>query len=181
MKRWVRTFSGLMLAVVLPGCGGSSNNNNPTPVVTPTPAPRPQVLLQVSGGVPGEIVGVVSPINTTSVGSFELTLDWTFARNNLDIALARGSCNTEDDLLSGRCAFIAATNNPATKPERLQVPPQPAGTYYVLVANFSAEDESVAIQVVFTPSSASDGVVGSLATRPVDLGHWRALRLRPRS
>lgn len=175
---WTRSAAGIGMAVLLSACGGGGGNSGPTPVVpTPTPAPQPQVLAQVSGSVPADAVVGLTPLTTTRTGSFDITLDWTFARNDLDVALGRGSCLTEDDFTSGRCIIINATTSTTVKPEHLHVDAQPAGTYYVLVANFSSEEESAAVQVVFTPSSASTGIVRAESARPVDLARWRSLHL----
>jgi hypothetical protein len=130
-------------------CGGSSSNpmGPSTAVPTSTPAPVTTVLLQGAyAGLPAEQLLVVPPFATNAAGKLEIVLDWTFATNDLDIALARGDCYTTE----AACDIIDAAESLTAKPERLVIPALPAGTYTLLIANYGPAAESLSFQILHT-------------------------------
>ena len=80
------------------------------------------------------------------------TADWTFATNDVDVAIARGDC-TFDQFEAAQCEILAMTISTTTKPERASVPSAAVGTYTLFVANFGPTAESISYQIVLTPSA----------------------------
>jgi hypothetical protein len=109
----------------------------------------------------------VAPVvfTTTAAGSVAITVDWTFATNDVDIFLARGSEPCTLQTFNDRsCGFIATEESLSMKPEKLTIPSLAAGTYSLYIANFGDTDESVAWQVTLTSTSASAASVATTAT-----------------
>lgn len=161
-KNGLRLIAALGLSFGLGACG-SEGPTTPVTVTTtpPPPTPRPPVVLDRSEGQLPAFVALVRTLATTETGSFDVTVDWTFASNDVDVAIARGACSIED-VLADRCLYSAMTTSTTAKPERLRLANQPAGTYTLVVANFGPEDESIAYQAVFTPgTSAASTSVGA--------------------
>jgi hypothetical protein len=177
---------GLGIVLALGSCGGGSDGPNCaanptapgcTPPPTTLPPPRPPVVLDSGSGSLPLFTALFRPLATTETGSLEVTVDWTFAANDVDIAITRGNCSF-DQFVTDQCAIAASATSTTTKPERARLANQPAGTYTVVIANFGPGDESIAYQVVFTPgtsaaSSAESPASGRIA-KPT-----RGLRNRP--
>lgn len=148
----------VVLASVVPqGCGGGSNTPTavPTPAPTPTPAPVTRVISQGSGSL-GRLT--VSPVlfTTTAAGTVNISVDWTFASNDVDIFLARGSEPCTLQTFNNRtCGFVATEESVTMKPEKLTVQGLAAGSYTLYILNAGNTDESVAWQVTLTSASAS--------------------------
>ena len=151
-------------AVVLPSCGGGDDGPNCTsnpagpgcpPPPTTLPATVTRIVSQGNDSLESKTLGFVV-FNTTTTGTLGVEVNWTFATNDIDIALVRGNdpCD-EEALINGTCNFIATEESPTMKPERLTVPNLPAGTYTLYIVNFGDTDESVAWQVTLTSTSAS--------------------------
>jgi hypothetical protein len=158
MLDWKRCRSYLAAAAVaasLAACGGTSG---PTPVTTPTPTlsptPRPPVVLDKGEGQLPVRAALFRPLATTETGAFDVKVDWTFAANDIDVFLARGTC-TFEQFVAEQCTVAAMTTSTTAKPETVRLANQPAGTYTLVVANFGPGDESIAYQVVFTPGTAA--------------------------
>jgi hypothetical protein len=93
-------------------------------------------------------------MTTTEVGTIEATVDWTYATNDVDVFLARGTC-PEIEFIPELCRIVASAASATAKPERLRAPNQPAATYTLIVVNCGREDESIAYQVLFTNGSSA--------------------------
>jgi hypothetical protein len=117
------------------------------------------VVSQGSGSLPVRTLAII-PLITTLPGTLDVTVDWTFASNNVDVYLARGSCSFEQ-FVATQCQVLSTSESATAKPEKLRVPGTTAGTYTLLVGNRGPADESVAYQVVLTPSAASAGSVAA--------------------
>ena len=111
------------------------------------------VLDKGEGQLPAQ-VALFRLLATTETGAFDATVDWTFAANDIDVFLARGTC-TFEQFVDDKCTVAAMTTSTTAKPEKLRLANQPAGTYTLVVANFGPGDESIAYQVVFTPGTAA--------------------------
>ena len=146
--RNLRRLAALLLAGLLPACGGSST---PTAPATPTPTPCMQTPpSSVSGPVPGRAIGRVS-IPVPVSGRLDIIVDWTFASSAMALYLVNaGSCSIEA-FNAGTCTFLGRSESGA-KPRKLSVNVS-AGNYELLVVNFSADDESIAAQVVLSSST----------------------------
>jgi hypothetical protein len=164
--------------VVLPSCGGGGGGGggcaeNPAgpgcqPSASPSPTQVTRVISQGSGSLEAGFIGPVV-FTTTAAGSVGITVDWTFATNDVDIFLARGAEPCTLETFNNRtCGFIATEESTSMKPEKLTVPGLAAGTYTLYVANFGDTDESVAYQVTLTSTSASS--VSSATTAGVTRG-----------
>jgi hypothetical protein len=152
------------IAVGLSGCGGDKVVNPTAPTPTPTPAAVTRVVSQGSGPLGSVTVAPVVFITTAS-GAIGIEVNWTFATNDVDIFLARGSEPCTLDTFNNRsCGFIATEESASMKPEKLTVPSLAAGTYTLYVANHGDTDESVAYQVTLTSASASSASAATTAT-----------------
>jgi hypothetical protein len=152
------------ISVGLSGCGSDKNPTTPTPTPTPSPAAVTRVVSQGNGPIGPRTVAPVVFI-TTAAGSVAATVDWTFATNDVDIFLARGSEPCTLQTFNDRsCGFIATEESVLMKPEKLTVPSLAAGTYTLYVANHGDTDESVAYQVTLTSASASSASAATTAT-----------------
>lgn len=143
--RNLRRVVGLLLAGVLPACGSST----PTPLPTPTPCSQTPVL-QVNGAVPARGLGRVAfPVSAS--GRLDITVDWTFATTPIGIYLVTASSCPIDTFNAGTCTFLVRSET-TVKPRKASANVS-AGNYELLVANFSAQDESVSGQVVLSSST----------------------------
>jgi hypothetical protein len=134
----------------------------PTP--TPPPPPVTRVIAQGSGSLGAHTVAPVV-FTTTAAGSVEATVDWTFASNDVDIFLTRGSAPCTLQTFNDRtCGFIATAETRSVKPEKLSAPSLAAGPYTLYVANYGNSDESVAWQITLTSASASSASSATSAT-----------------
>jgi hypothetical protein len=166
---------GLGLLLALGSCGSDGPDCGATPTAagcpspppTTLPAQRPPIVLDSGSGTLEFLTALFRPLATTETGSLEVTVDWTFAANDVDIYIARGNCSF-NQFVAEQCAIATAATSTTTKPERARLANQPAGTYTVVVANFGPGDESIAYQVVFTPgtSSSSHSAAGSRMAKP---------------
>jgi hypothetical protein len=163
MASWARAFCKLaaiwLLALVLPGCGGGSGPTTPS---TPTPAPVPVRTTVVQG------VGTLAapeangnthfgtvPFTTSSAGTVEATVDWTFPTNTVWMFIAMGSCSGQQfanvacpDGPGCPCQFATGSEASAPKPRVLTVSNAAAGPYTLIVWNLGPREESVSYQVV---------------------------------
>ncbi len=165
-KKTVGMLLGVMAAVSQWGCGGSSGPSAPTAVATPTPAPTPAppvVLLQGNFALEADFFAILRTVTASSSGSLEMTTDWTFAKNDVDIALARGNC-TIAMIEADTCDIVGFTESLTAKPERLRINVT-AGVYTPLVVNWGPDDESGAVQIVFT-ANATAAAASSKAWKP---------------
>jgi hypothetical protein len=135
------------LAVLLQGCGDGGGSSPTTPSPTPAP-PSTVVITQGSGTLRAGFVGAVR-FSTTAAGRLDVTVDWTFASNDLDIAIFTGSCAAQQivDLLCGVPAGLSETLN---KPERLSLAGASAGDYTLAIDHLGARDESISYQMTLT-------------------------------
>jgi uncharacterized protein YfaP (DUF2135 family) len=138
------------------------------------------VVSSGSGTIGSETLGYIQ-FTTTAGGRLDITVDWTFASNDLDIALVKGFC-TEDQFLDGSCNPLAITESETAKPEKLSVPSTTAGQYTLYVANFGDRDESISYQAVLTASAtgASAGATASDGGRTVGGLHFKRATRAPR-
>lgn len=166
MKKEIRRALALAVALAVQwSCGGSSTPSRPTAVTTPAPTPQPPVVvLEGSFSLPAGFIGVSPTISVPSSGVLTVTVDWTFATNDLDIALVRGTC-TEAMFDAETCDVIAFTESATAKPETLTVNVT-AGSYTPLVGNFGTGDESGALQAVFTAGATASSTAAIRAWKP---------------
>jgi hypothetical protein len=129
----------------------------PTPVPTPPP---PVVVSQIQGF--SLKAGFVSFANfsTTSVGTLEATVDWTFATNDLDVFLTPGTCSFAQ-LTANQCTMVAFSESVTAKPERARATNVAAGSYIIWIHNAGPADDTLSYQVVFTGNATGGGAPGA--------------------
>ena len=91
------------------------------------------------------------PFTTTATGTIGVTVDWTFATNDIDVYLARGTttCSLEQ-FNSRQCTWLGSAESTTAKPERLSVPNLAAGPYTLYVVNWGNTQESMSYQITLT-------------------------------
>ncbi len=122
------------------------------------------------------------PFTTTATGTIGVTIDWTFATNDIDIYLTRGTnlCSI-DQFNNDECQFLGRTTGVSTKPETLSVSNLTAGPYTLYIVNWGSTDDSVGYQITLTslpgaaassmPSTSVGGIKAALSagsSRSVD-------------
>jgi hypothetical protein len=157
-----------VLIGLLVAYGGSSPTAPPTPA-PPPPPPPPSVVSTGQGAMDANFVGRAAPFATSLTGTLEVTVDWAFATNDIDVFLARGDC-TPQQFVATQCNIGALSTSASAKPESVQLTGAAPGTYTLLLGNVGPDRESLSWQVVLTPS-ASSGSASSLgaAERTRDL------------
>lgn len=151
MRRGKSTWSYLLAAGLVAGlvaCGGGGGGGvvNSTPPPTPPP---PVVVSQILGYSLSAGDVSYAPFATTSTGTLEATVDWTFGTNDLDVYLTPSSC-TFDQLTAARCTMLAFSESSTTKPEKARATNVAAGNYIIWIHNVGPADDTLSYQVVFT-------------------------------
>jgi hypothetical protein len=149
--RKLRWIAGLLMALLLPGCGSSSPTAVPTPAPTPTPCTQTNVL-QVDGSVPARSLAHAPAFSVSAAGRLDITVDWTFAASSIGVYLVTAGGCSVDQFNAQTCTFLARSEI-TTKPRRFSVPNTAAGNYELLVANFGTQDESISGQVVLSSAT----------------------------
>jgi len=169
---WALSVS-VAVILSLPGCGGDGNK---TPTSPPTTLPAPVTTIVAQGGFPGLQPGFLVAITfaTTASGRLEVTTDWTFASNNVDIYLVRGTnpC-TYGQFNSGTCPFISRSESTTAKPERMTVTSLAADNYTLYIGNRGPTLESYSYQITLTTTSGVAAVNSSTTATPT--GPWMGL------
>jgi len=148
--RNLRLVAALLLAGLLPACGGSDTPTSmPTPAPTPTPCSQ-SVLVQVNGAVPQRSLGRVAFSAATS-GRLDITVDWTFAASQVGVYVVGAQTCPIDSFNANTCTFLARSET-SVKPRKVSVNVS-AGNFELMVANFSSQDESISGQVVLSSST----------------------------
>jgi hypothetical protein len=153
----VRSLILWIAITVMPGCGGSGTSSGtavPTPSPTPIPPP-PLILSQQSGSLPARNLALV-PFDSPALGTLDVTVDWTFATNDVHIYLVRGDCDFER-FVAQQCPLVAFSESRTAKPERMTVTAASMGRYTLGIGNASDSDESIAYQVVLIRGAGSLG------------------------
>jgi hypothetical protein len=134
------------MAMALAACGGGGTST-PTAPAAP-PAPSRSVVGQSNWTAE---VGTAARIDATigGAGSMDVTVQWTFSSNDVDIYVTSTGCASHQDLLNNRCTLIAKADGVTAKPERLTLTVQ-AGTFRIWMANFGPTDESGTVEVGIT-------------------------------
>ena len=94
------------------------------------------------------------PFTTSQKGDLEVTVDWTFAEDSIQLLVSTGSC-TLDQVNGNQCTYIAST--PAStvpKPRVVTAKAVAPGTYQPIVGNRGPKTEAVSIQIILTTGGA---------------------------
>jgi hypothetical protein len=161
-RRGLTIAGGLLLVAGLFACGGSGNDcgKNPTgpgciPPVTvpPTTLPPPAVVSQGATTLAVDFALRV-PFTTTQAGRLDVTADWTFVTNDVDVYLMRGNC-TFDQFNAAACDVATFSVSETAKPEKVRLTGAAAGSYTLFIGNVGPTDEAVSYQVVLAPGASS--------------------------
>ena len=136
----------LLTATLVPGCGGSSDP--PTQATPPTTTPGPVQTVVASGSTSIRARGVVLiPFQITAAGTLDVTVDWTFPANEVDVYLAHGPCTPQQ---WPDCSYVTWSESRDFKPERLRHVSGAPGAFVLDVGNIGPGEESISYQVVLT-------------------------------
>jgi len=117
--------------------------------------------------VPSKFI-IYFPFTTTATGTIGVTVDWTFATNDIDVYLARGTATCSlDQFNSHQCTWLGSAESTTAKPERLSVPNLAAGPYTLYVVNWGNTQESMSFQITLTSlpgatATATPSTTGSI-------------------
>jgi hypothetical protein len=160
-----RKILGVVIAALfaLSACGGGGSGVT-GPIATPArtpPPPATTVIAQGSSGLDPSSGYTPGPLTTSAAGQLDITVDWTFATNDLDVYLVRGGggCSAEQ-FNSRQCEFVALSESVTAKPEKISVSSLAAGAYSLLIINWGPDRESFSYQVMLTTggTASSTGV-----------------------
>lgn len=145
--RLVGRIGGAALLAVLTGglfgCGGSGGPTSSTPVQ------QRRQIANFSFTTDAVFDLVSGEFTTTATGTLEAQCDWTFASNDIDIAIYRGSCSF-NQLTNQQCNTVAESISATAKPERVTSSNAPAGTYTLMVLSLDNTAESGSCQIFLT-------------------------------
>jgi len=145
----------------------------PTPTATPVPTPGPgQTTVTIDEGsisLPGGYIAIFTPFTLSQAGSLDFTADWVSSLNDIDIALANGSC-TSDQFSAGTCSFAGTEESATMKPEEM-VLALAAGTYTHMIGNFSAASETISYRLLFAPTASASLSDARAAVAAARLAH----------
>ena len=165
MPRWNRIWSSVLAGGLLAGlvaCAGEHVTNDPAPPPPPTPA-APVVLIQRNGlPLPPDHLGSID-FTTTTTGTVEAIVDWTYGTNDLDVYITR-QC-TFDEFVAEKCTMLAFSESSTAKPERPRATSVPAGKHTLWVGNLGPDEESLSLQVVFTANATAGTAPAADAVR----------------
>src|SRR5262245_16459181 len=173
-RNWLALGGVVVLATVLPGCGGGGPTTPTATASTPPVAAAPctqTLLFQDSSSVPtGSIARVGGPIPVP--GRLAVVLDWTFPSSVLGLYLVAANTCDADRFVARTCNFLFASEvGPKPRTASAVVTP---GNYEIWVANFSSVDEAVSVQVFLRSESCPAAAAPSSEAVPRQTD-WRVL------
>jgi hypothetical protein len=137
-------------------------NTNPTgPGCPPPPTTQPAQTRNIikTGScvdVGVDVLCFFDPFSTTQRGDLDVTVDWTFPEDIIQVLVSNGTCSL-DQINANQCTFIGTTPASATpKPRVVTIRGVAAGTYQLYVGNRGPNTESLSVQIgLTTPGTAS--------------------------
>jgi hypothetical protein len=84
----------------------------------------------------------------------DVIADWTNASSPIGVYVTSGSC-TLDQFNARSCNFVIRSEPSTVKPRKLSAPNVAPGSYALSLANFAAQDESVATQVISSSATCA--------------------------
>jgi hypothetical protein len=162
----VPAFSVSVLVVgvlTLGGCGGSGGKGgcgaNPAgPGCSPTPTLPVRRVITAGSCANIAVNGLCRfpPFTTSQKGDLEITVDWTFAEDSIQLLVSTGTCTLEQ-INGDQCTYVASTPAATTpKPRVVTVMGLAPGTYQPWVGNRGPRSEAVSILIVLTTGGAAN-------------------------
>jgi hypothetical protein len=103
-----------------------------------------------AGGAAGQDFTVPSSADTR----LDVAADWSSSSSLIGVYVVSGAC-TLDAFNARTCTFLLRSEPTSVKPRVLSAPNVAAGTYTLVVADFTTFDESIAVQVVLSNASCA--------------------------
>ena len=137
------------------GCGRRNNNDQATPVDNSAAAMEMTLLAQGEFQLPpsaGSGAGVLKatkavPFTSTTAGTLQAQVNWTFPSNTVVVAFYPEGC-TSEQLAVGACTSVSqGSSQGKTAESRVSLHSAP-GTYVLGIRNLGPDDEAGAFQVV---------------------------------
>jgi hypothetical protein len=165
VRRTVVLAAGLSLALTLGACHNdkpcTTNPTGPGCPTTTTTTTLPAQTRTIIGTGSCPDVGIdglcfFDPFTTSQRGDLDVTLDWTFPEDIIQVLVSNGSC-TLDQINASQCTFISSSPQSATpKPRVITIKGVAAGTYQLYAGNRGPKTEAFSVQVgLTTPGTAS--------------------------
>jgi hypothetical protein len=160
----MRRILVLVLSLGVVSCGGDDDGGSPTSPTTPVSTTRVIGQGTFNLGAPSATSSFfgLATITDPANGTWEATVDWTFASNTLFMYVANGACTVEQfasdpcpDLPSCPCQFAVRSEVPAPKPRVLAIPNAAGGTRTLIVWNQGPREESGTYVVRLTTTSGT--------------------------
>ena len=159
--------TGVVLAVSFGACHSNDNGCGTNPTAPGCPPPPTTVPAQSravikTGGCTDLGVNFLcffDSFTTGQKGDLDVTVDWTYAEDRIQVMVSSGSCSL-DQINSSQCNFITSSLAATTpKPRVLIVKGVAAGSYTLYVGNRGPQTESISVQVgLTTPGSATSAM-----------------------
>ena len=148
-----RLALGLALALLIPACGGGSSSSTPVTTTTTTLPCVQTVIRNDTGTIPAStFASITFTFNATA--RLDVITDWTNASSPIGVYVTSGSC-TLDQFNARTCNFVIRSEPSTVKPRKVSAPNVAPGAYALSLANFAAQDESVATQVISSSASCA--------------------------
>ena len=108
----------------------------------------------------GQVLGI--GFETLVLGTLDITVDWTFASNDIDLILFQGTLAEIVAACTGQsCPQQVASAFTQNKPETLTFANAPASPYLLDIINFGTTVESVSVEVLLTTTSSASSISSS--------------------
>jgi hypothetical protein len=145
-----------MLCGTLFGCGGGGGSN---PMASTPVAQRrlltsgtfqltdPATAFASTGGLLSSDFAVV-PFNVGTAGTLDASVNWTFASNDIDIAIVQGNCTLEQ-AVADNCGTELVTGVTVTKPETVRTSVS-TGPHTLVLLNLGPGSESGTFEIFLT-------------------------------
>jgi hypothetical protein len=107
--------------------------------------------LVAEGSLPGlgrQVLASV-PFAIQTQGVVDVTVDWTFTTDNVDVYICSGYC-TVDQVNNGTAYVVALSESTSAKPEVVGASEQRPGPYTLFIGNRGPDEESVSYQIFLT-------------------------------
>jgi hypothetical protein len=141
--RGLQLVALVVLALVLPSCGGGGSGSGGGNSVTGTSGQPTRSTITNQGWAlePLDAALIDVEITGSGSGSVDATVEWTFASNDVDIYVTAVTC-TPEMFATERCAYKAKADSGTTKPERVSFGVSAGDKHRFWIVNFGPQRES---------------------------------------